>query len=196
MKLIFITVNAGKLQEARHWLLPILPEGSQVEGKVMSLAEPQTLDLNYLIEKKAEQAAQRIKFPFLVDDTALCFKAWQGLPGTFVKFFVDKIGTQGLFDALAAFPNREATAICSLGYRDAQQTHYFQAELHGRIVPPRGGGGFGWDALFQPEGSQQTLAEMDQSTRRQFSMRARAFEQLARHISLSSQFNNPPPPCS
>ncbi len=182
IKLVFVTSNKGKLQEVRDWLLPKLPACSEVAGKALNLEELQTLDLKALVRSKSQQAASQIVAPLLVDDTALCFDTWNGLPGPFVRFFIDRLTPQGLFEALDAGSNCNAKAICVLGYHDGHQIHCFQAQVAGSIVAPRGEGGFGWDALFQPAGSRQTLAEMTAATRHQFSMRARALEQLTQHL--------------
>ena len=48
------------------------------------------------------------------------------------------------------------------------------------MVPqaPRGTNGFGWDAIFQPLGSERTFAEMTPEEKDHFSMRRLALEQL------------------
>jgi len=48
------------------------------------------------------------------------------------------------------------------------------------VIPesPRGTSGFGWDAIFQPLGSERTFAEMTPEEKDRFSMRRLALEQL------------------
>ena len=41
----------------------------------------------------------------------------------------------------------------------------------GRIVPARGSGNFGWDAVFQPDGFDTTYAEMDKAVKNTISHR-------------------------
>jgi inosine/xanthosine triphosphate pyrophosphatase family protein len=36
-----------------------------------------------------------VNAPCLVDDTALCFKALDGLPGPYIKSFLEKLGHDG-----------------------------------------------------------------------------------------------------
>ena len=62
---------------------------------------------------------------------------------------------------LAAYEDKTAFAVCTFAYC-AGPDHkpiLFQGRTQGRIVPARGPGVFGWDAVFEYEG--QTYAEMD-----------------------------------
>ncbi len=54
--------------------------------------------------------------------------------------------------------------------------------IEGTVVSPRGTNGFGWDAIFQPERSSKTFAEMTAAEKNQFSMRRLAVEGLRRHL--------------
>ncbi|CAF4242594.1 unnamed protein product, partial [Rotaria magnacalcarata] len=49
-----------------------------------------------ITKEKATFAAQRINGPVLVEDTSLCFNALHGLPGPYIKWFLDKLGHDGL----------------------------------------------------------------------------------------------------
>ncbi|MGH7961387.1 MAG: non-canonical purine NTP pyrophosphatase, partial [Candidatus Binatia bacterium] len=65
------------------------------------------------------------------------------------------------------------------GYYDGTSLRVFPGVAAG-IVPevPRGTNGFGWDAIFQPVGSDRTFAEMTAEEKDHFSMRRLALEQL------------------
>lgn len=56
--------------------------------------------------------------------------------------------------------------------------------MKGTIVPTRGGNGFGWDAIFQPEGQTKTFAEMefDEKNMETMNMRKRAATKLKEFI--------------
>ena len=43
--------------------------------------------------------------------------------------------------------------------------------MAGQIVSPRGDSRFGWDPVFQPDGHNQTFAEMDGEKRQSLKMR-------------------------
>ena len=59
---------------------------------------------------------------------------------------------------LAGFNSKAATAICTFAYSPGpgQEPLLFEGRTEGRIVPARGPTHFGWDAVFQPDGFEQT----------------------------------------
>ena len=103
------------------------------------------------------------KCPVLVEDVALGFAALGGLPGPFIKFFVEAPnGLENLCQMLDSFDDRSAVAACVFGYYDGDQIKLFHAELGGVIAKrPAGSGGFGWDRIFCPDGyGGRTRAEL------------------------------------
>ena len=54
----------------------------------------------------------------------------------------------------------------------------FEGKTDGTIVAPRGPTDFGWDPVFQPDGFEQTYAEMDKATKNTISHRYRALDKL------------------
>ena len=63
--------------------------------------------------------------------------------------------------------------------RDGQLLKTFEGVVEGTIVdPPRGGDGFGYDPVFQPNGFDQTFAELPTETKNTISHRAAAARQL------------------
>ncbi|XVF29180.1 hypothetical protein REPUB_Repub15cG0097900 [Reevesia pubescens] len=60
--------------------------------------------------------------PVLVEDTCLCFNALKGLPGSslvFVllcKWFLEKIGHEGLNNLLMAYEDKSAYALCAFSF--------------------------------------------------------------------------------
>lgn len=114
-----------------------------------------------------------------MEDAGICFAAWNQLPGTFIKFFLKEVGTQGLLDMLQAFPNRKAEARCCVAFFDGQETHFFIGTVEGEITPEiRGASPFGRDPIFLPLGQEKTFGEMSEEEKNQISHRKRAREQL------------------
>jgi non-canonical purine NTP pyrophosphatase (RdgB/HAM1 family) len=171
--LTFITSSANKLAEVERIL------GRKVVQASVPLEEIQAIDLEPVIRHKAQQAYAQLGQPVLVEDTGLSFAAWNGLPGALVKWFLKSFGTEGMCRLLRGEPNREATAVTLFGYYDGREYHVFSGTVAG-VVPetPRGSQGFGWDAMFQPLGSDRTFAEMSPEEKDRFSMRRLALEQL------------------
>ncbi|MBP7885458.1 hypothetical protein KAZ93_04910 [Patescibacteria group bacterium] len=115
-----------------------------VEQLVIELDEIQSLDPHVVIEHKIKQAVQYMSdstFPddtrFFVEDVSVSFDAMSGFPGTMIKRCIESIGVREIPRLLVDYHDKGATALCSLGYRDGQQTHFMEGHIHGQIVSPR-----------------------------------------------------------
>jgi len=53
-------------------------------------------DSEEIAREKALIAFNQAKKPVLVEDTSLCFNAYKGLPGPYIKWFLANIGPEGL----------------------------------------------------------------------------------------------------
>jgi non-canonical purine NTP pyrophosphatase (RdgB/HAM1 family) len=174
--IFFITGNKDKLREVRE-LLP------NVQGIDLDLTEIQEIDAKRIIRAKLAEAQKSHTGAFIVEDTSLYLDEMNGLPGPLVKWFVKSIGIEGIYKLTEACKSTRATARTLIGYADEDgSVHFFEGAISGTLVPPRGTNGFGWDAIFQPEKSSKTFAEMSQEEKNQFSMRRLAVEDLQRHL--------------
>lgn len=71
------------------------------------------------------------------------------------------VNVRWLMDDLKNNPTtRDAEWVVWIGVHDGQTVKTIRGAIPGKIVPARGEG-FGFDAIFQPEGSEYTLAELD-----------------------------------
>src|SRR5262245_49620263 len=62
-------------------------------------------------------------------------------------------------------------------------TELFEGACEGRVIlAPRGGGGFGYDPLFVPDGYDQTFAELGEEVKNKLSHRAKALASLKQHF--------------
>lgn len=52
----------------------------------------------------------------MVEDTALCFKALGGLPGPYIKWFLDGAGREGLNAMLAGYEDKSAYGQCVFAF--------------------------------------------------------------------------------
>lgn len=176
----FVTGNAGKLRE----VVEILGANSPIVNKKLDLEEVQgTVD--EVTIKKAKAAAAILNGPALVEDTSLVFNAYNGLPGPYIKWFMESLGNEGLIKMLAGFEDKSATAICTFGYCESPDSDVilFQGKLDGTIVPkPRGEGNFGWNPIFEPKGYDKTFAEMSGSLKNSISHRYLALMKLKKFL--------------
>lgn len=173
---LFITGNKDKLREVRA-LIPA------VQGVDMDLTEIQEIDAHKIITAKLVEAQKFQSSTFIVEDTSLYLDAMNGLPGPLVKWFVKAVGIEGIYKLTESFRSTRATARTLIGYADEDSTiHFFEGSISGILVPPRGTDGFGWDAIFQPDGHEKTFAEMTPEEKSRCSMRKRAIEGLRQYL--------------
>lgn len=134
--------------------------------------------------EKCVLAARQIGGAVMVEDTSLCFNALGGLPGVYIKWFLDKCGHDGLNRMLAGFDDKSAYAQCVFAFTpgpgDAPRT--FVGRTPGRIVPARGPTDFGWDPVFQPDGFDTTYAEMAKEVKNTISHRYRSLAALQAYL--------------
>jgi non-canonical purine NTP pyrophosphatase (RdgB/HAM1 family) len=156
MNLTFVTGNQAKTD----YLAKLL--GVKFKHQKVELDEIQTTNLAAIGEHKARQAYEILQSPVLIDDVSLGFDALNGLPGPFVRFFVETDnGLEKLCRMLDNFESRGALATCVMVYYDGRTLEAFEKSLRGTISDqPRGENGYGWDKIFIPEGYTQTRAEL------------------------------------
>ncbi len=144
----FITGNQNKVDYLSATV------GMELPHQKLDLDEIQSKDPIEVAEHKAKQAFSLINKPVLIEDTSLSFTALDGLPGTFVKFFVEADdGLENMCRMLDGFTDRSAYASAIYAYYDGATLKIFNGKLEGMIAQhPRGEGGYGWDKIFEPAG--------------------------------------------
>jgi XTP/dITP diphosphohydrolase len=178
LPLVFVTSRAEKAHEAQRL-------GFAIEQLDLDLPEPQALDPSAVVEAKARAAYAMLSRPVLVEDSGLAIRAWGGFPGALVKWLERSAGVAALARMLDPFPDRGATATCAIAYCDGGRVVAASGETRGAIAAaPRGTGGFGWDVLFVPDGSDRTFAEMAPEEKDRVSHRRRAWDAIAGKLPL------------
>ncbi|CAM9980810.1 unnamed protein product [Phaeothamnion confervicola] len=192
MVVTFVTGNVKKLEEVRAILGTSLPV--ELTSRKIDLPELQG-ETTEVSAEKCRLAAAAVGGPVMVEDTALCFNALNGLPGPYIKWFLQKTGHEGLNNLLAAYDDKSAFAQqCVFSYTagPGQEVHLFEGRTAGIIVPARGPADFGWDPVFQPDdgqpgggvgsgggdGPKKTFAEMAKVEKNALSHRFRALEKV------------------
>ncbi|KAK9288180.1 hypothetical protein L1049_016629 [Liquidambar formosana] len=107
-------------------------------------------------------------------------------PVTFVTGNAKKLeeGLTCLNNLLMAYEDKSAYALCvfSLALGPNAEPVTFLGRTPGKIVPPRGPNDFGWDPIFQPDGYEQTYAEMPKEEKNKISHRSRALALVKSHF--------------
>jgi len=154
--IIYITGNQHKAKYLAKYL------GYPVAHHKMDLEEIQSLDPREVIRHKVRQAYEVVKKPVVVEDTSLEFKALNGLPGTLIKHFVERMPLEDIC-ALLDGKDRSAVARCVIGYFDGREEIYFEGSIKGIIAEkPAGSGSFGFAEIFIPEEFTSTQSELNE----------------------------------
>ena len=182
----FITGNRNKLEEVRS-ILKTNQEDTHYSIKSLDIDLPEVQgEPEYVIQEKCKSASLQLNGPVIVEDTSLCFNALGGLPGPYIKWFMKKIGLDGLNKLLLGYEDKTIEAKCIFAYQENRdsQIHYFTGITKGTLVEPRGNMNFGWDPVFLPEGYNETYGEMDNETKNSISHRFKALQLLKEFLNI------------
>ena len=198
MKIVFATNNQHKLSEVRQIL------GDSID--VLSLNDigchediPET---GTTLEANAQQKAQYIYDHYHIDcfadDTGLEVDALDGAPGVYSARYAavgcaatssqpidhdSEANMTKLLNELGENNNRNARFRTVIALIQQGELHEFEGIVNGQIIRERRGGeGFGYDPIFQPDGYDQTFAELGTEVKNYISHRARATQKLADYL--------------
>jgi len=186
--LIFATNNLNKVVEVRGLLNQSFKILSLSEAAIdIDIPEPfDTLEKNAI--EKAEVIYKLKGMNCFAEDTGLEVKALNGEPGVKSaryagdeKSFENNIAK--LLGKLKDIEDRTArfrTVIC---LTVNGKHNIFEGECKGTIIEERrGSSGFGYDAVFVPDGGARTFAEMSLQEKNIFSHRKKATEKLITYL--------------
>jgi len=183
MRIIFATNNPNKLAEMRHALgdrFELLSlEDVGFSGEIPETGR--TLEANAL--QKANHIFNRFRQPVFADDTGLEVSALHGAPGVDTAHYSGSRDPQAnmtkLLGALENASDRSATFRTVIAFVTPELRELFTGEVFGSITAEmRGEGGFGYDPVFLPQGSDLTFAEMGMEAKREMNHRVRALEKM------------------
>jgi len=186
VKIVLATQNPGKVAEMKALLagLPVelYPASAWPDAPDIEEDRP-TLKGN--ARKKAEALYRHTGLPALADDTALEVVALDGRPGVRSARYAgpeaDSVANRALLlSELKNISDRRARFRTVIALATSDGLSYFEGICNGHILKAeRGSGGFGYDALFVPEGETLTFAELDSEKKNGISHRGRALRHFA-----------------
>ncbi len=187
-KLVFATNNAHKLEEVRNVV------GNSFE--ILSLQDigcyddieetGTTLEENALI--KVRYIKEKYGYDCFGDDTGLEVDALNGAPGVYSARYAGdghdaKANMKKLLGNLDGETNRRAAFRSVIALILDGKEYLFEGRVDGKIIEDeRGTAGFGYDPIFQPEGYEQTFAELGNDIKNQISHRALAVKKLCNFL--------------
>lgn len=196
-RVVLATRNQGKLRELRELLRNQVP-GLDVDTQVVDaesagaadvVEDGITLGQNAL--KKARAVAEQTGLVAVADDSGLSVDILGGAPGIFsarwagrhgddeanLRLLLAQLSDIGSAHRGAAFVCAAALAVPGGG------EHVELGELRGTLLTePRGDGGFGYDPILQPEGLQESCAQISAEHKNRISHRGQAFRALRPHL--------------
>ena len=172
----FVTGNAMKVSEMSSLLKEAGATVTLNHVKV-DLPEIQSAEISAIPKQKAALGAQLSGGATVCEDSSLCFHALGGMPGPFIKFFQTSLGCQGLYNILAAYEDKSATAVCSLAFCPAVHADpvVFEGVVEGRVVDPSDpkwnlpgdAKGFGWGEQKREGGKREKGRERGRERERE-----------------------------
>ncbi len=145
-----------------------------------------TLSANSL--QKATYLSENYSVDCFADDTGLEIEILNGEPGVYSARYAgeQKDNTANIalvLQKLGDQTNRKASFKTIITLIRNSQTIQFEGQINGTInYEPKGEHGFGYDAIFVPNGYDVTFAEMTMEQKTKISHRTIAFNKLVEHL--------------
>ena len=184
----YVTTNPGKLREARAYL-----GENSVAGYDYDYTEIQSPSMEEIAVHGAREATHEVGGPVIVDDAGLFIPALDGFPGPYSSYIENTLGIDRVWRLASELDDPAAEFRCVLAYcagetateanaigADERDVTCFTGVVPGRLVAPRGTGGFGYDPIFEHDG--RTFAEMTSEEKNAVSHRGRALEQFVEWV--------------
>lgn len=195
MTIVFATNNNHKISEIQDIL------GSTIEVKSLKdigchVDIPETgTTLEENAQIKANYVWDNFQSMVFADDTGLEIDALNGEPGVYSARYAGGEGhdseanIQKVLANLQGVENRKARfrTVIAFIYKDKKTgnktTKLIEGIVDGSIITEkRGEAGFGYDAIFVPEGYDKTFGELGMDIKNSISHRARAVQQFAKEL--------------
>lgn len=187
--LVFASNNAHKLEEVRRILAPLevrclreIGFLSEIEENGATLAENSYIKARAVADFLHEQGIDT--YTVFADDTGLEIEALDNAPGVVTARWAgepacDANNRKKALAELAGKSNRNARFRTVITLIRGNEVTQVEGEVRGTIATEeRGNSGFGYDALFIPEGYNNTFGELPATLKNTISHRARALEKM------------------
>jgi XTP/dITP diphosphohydrolase len=185
-RLVLATHNAHKVDELRRILGPRLGGIELVAyGGPEPVEDGETFEANALI--KARAAFEYTGLAAIADDSGISVRALGGAPGIHSARYAgtrdDGDNLRLLLERMTGTDDRAAEFTCAAAFVTDDVEHVEVGVWPGTVLrEPAGGGGFGYDPVFRPDGLTLSSAELSADEKNAISHRAMAFAKLFAYI--------------
>jgi XTP/dITP diphosphohydrolase len=179
MDLCFLSSNKYKIDEVSAIL-----NSSKINVIAVSkkINEIQSNNMEEIATDKVLKAFEKLGRPIMVEQTGLLLKDFCDLPGGLTQVFWDSLQADNFSKYFSNTQTAAVVAKTVIAFCDGKQIRIFEGEVSGRIVsPPRGNREFQWDCVFQPDGYDETFAEMGEK-KNSISMRMLALKKFSHYL--------------
>jgi len=188
--LVFATSNKNKIKEINK----LLPDNLNIvikSNKDMGILEdiPETgLTIQENAIQKATYVYEKYGYNCFSEDTGLIVETLNGEPGIYSARYAgeerdDNKNMQKILDKLIDSKNRNAHFKTVIALIIDGNLQLFEGIVEGIITTEKSGdSGFGYDPIFQPNGYNQTFAQIGMEEKNKISHRAKALEKLLIHL--------------
>lgn len=182
MKIVVATSNRGKIREFNRFFDDEVVAYSDIITPLEIIEDGETFAQNALLKARAISEKLGREYIVLADDSGISVPLLGGEPGIYsarfagvdasdgdnMCFLISKLKEQSVAQTPAFY-----TAAIALVYEGSE--FFTHGWMHGDVIDEaRGERGFGYDPMFIPEGFTQTLGELDEAIKKEFSHRSKA----------------------
>lgn len=171
----FASTNKEKYREVQSILSSY---DITVDFAQINLIEIQSDSLEEIAKEKAKSAFSQVKRPVIVEDDGLFIDALKGFPGQYSSFVCKTIGNEGVLKLLAGSAGRLASFRSLIAFYDGKSLSISEGIVDGRISDKMTKGGWGYDPIFVPVGTDLTFAQL-KDKKNNYSHRRKALEKFA-----------------
>ncbi len=182
--LYFASSNKHKFLEFRRMLEDLV----NLRWLQVEYLEPQSDDLAEVAITSALWLSKYFPEPFFLEDAGLFIKALDGFPGPYSSYIFNSLRNDGILKLMSGIEERKAvfSSIIALYVRNSIIT--FEGRVAGYIAEEKKRGGWGFDPIFIPEGSNGlAFGELGEDKDR-FSHRGRSAGELRKFLMAKGNY--------
>ncbi len=189
-KILIGTHNKGKFREISYLLSK---KYKKISPTSLNIPSPKETSKSFSGNSKLKVNffSKFINYPVISDDSGLCIKSLNNMPGIYSARLAKKHG--GFFKAMVFIlkkmkknKNRSAVFVCSLSFKyPKKKIVTVTGKISGTIAKNiQGKKGFGYDPIFIPKNYKKTFGQFSKYQKMQIDHRYIAFKKLKKKIKI------------